>query len=316
MELSFAPMEGITSCIFRETHAALFGGADRYYTPFIAPDGAGRFKTGCLRDALPENNPGIPLIPQILCNRAEPFLLAARQLGELGYEELNLNAGCPSGTVTAKHKGAGMLADPESLDNCLADIFSRCEQKISVKTRLGVKTPEEFAAIAEIYRKYPLSRLIIHARTAAGKYESIPDTSIFAGYAGSFPFPVSYNGNIFSSADAEALHKAAPGDWGLMLGRGAVADPALFRKLRGGAALKKEELQDFHNTLLRKFIQWGLDERSTMARLKELWFYWKSHFPHSEKELKALFKSRSLSDYSAAAEAVFQGEFSGDVMFT
>lgn len=72
MRSYFAPMEGITTHIYRRVHARLFGGADRYYAPFIAPDGSGNFRAASARDVLPENNTGIALVPQLLCNRAEP----------------------------------------------------------------------------------------------------------------------------------------------------------------------------------------------------------------------------------------------------
>ena len=137
MQLSFAPMEGISSRLYRQTHARFFGGVEEYFAPFIAPDGNGKFKASALRDILPENNEGLRLIPQLLVNRAEPFLRVAEQLAGLGYEEVNLNIGCPSGTVVAKHKGAGMLLDLRSLDDCLAEIFSRCPMAVSVKTRMG-----------------------------------------------------------------------------------------------------------------------------------------------------------------------------------
>ena len=150
MELSFAPMEGITYSIYRRLHAQMFPGADVYYAPFIAPDSTGNFKAGSLRDILPENNSSLTLIPQILCNHAEPFLAVAKEMEDMGYSEVNLNVGCPSATVVSKHKGAGMLKDPDSLDHCLEEIFSRCPLKVSVKTRMGLLSTEEFPAILEI----------------------------------------------------------------------------------------------------------------------------------------------------------------------
>ncbi len=182
---------------------------------------------------LPENNEGIKLVPQLLCNAAEPFLAVARELREMGYEEVDLNVGCPSGTVVAKHKGAGMLGDLRQLDDCLADIFSRCPLKVSVKTRLGLYSAEEFPAIVEIYRKYPLSRLIVHVRDRDGMYKSEPDVEAFAP-ALSCPFPVEYNGNIFTPADLDSLRQRYPNLSAAMLGRGAVTNPALFRELRRG----------------------------------------------------------------------------------
>jgi len=305
MELSFAPMEGITYSIYRRLHAELFPGAERYYAPFIAPDSTGRFKAGSLRDVLPENNEGITLVPQLLCNAAAPFLAVARELEELGYEEVDLNVGCPSGTVVAKHKGAGMLGDLRQLDDCLADIFSRCPLRVSVKTRLGLHSAEEFPAVLEVYRKYPLSRLIVHVRDRDGMYKSKPDVEAFAA-ALSCPFPVEYNGNLFTPADLDSLRQHYPNLNAAMLGRGAVTNPALFREIRGGAPLTAGELQDFHDRLTEEYIASGLAPNFTVSRMKELWFYQLCMFPDSERAGKAILKARTLPDYRAAVSALFR----------
>ena len=304
MELSFAPMEGVTYSIYRRVHAGMFPGADRYYAPFIAPDSTGKFKAGNLRDVLPENNEGIRLVPQLLCNAAEPFLAVARELEDLGYEEVNFNIGCPSGTVVAKHKGAGMLGDLRQLDDCLADIFSRCPLRVSVKTRLGLHSAEEFPAIVEIYRKYPLSRLIVHVRDRDGMYKSRPDREAFAAVQ-DCPFPVEYNGNIFTPADLDSLRQRYPDLNAVMLGRGAVTNPALFRQLRGGAALTAGELREFHDRLVEEYLASGLAPHYTAARMKELWFYQLCMFPDAERAGKAILKSRTLPDYRAAVSALF-----------
>lgn len=304
MELSFAPMEGITYSVYRRIHAEMFPGADRYYAPFIAPDSAGRFKAGNLRDVLPENNAGVRLVPQLLCNAAAPFLAVAAELGNLGYEEVNLNAGCPSGTVVAKHKGAGMLGDLESLDACLEDIFTRCSLRVSVKTRLGLHDAGEFPAILAVYRKYPLSRLIVHVRVRDGMYKSPPDVGAFAA-ALDCPFPVEFNGNIFSPDDFTALAARYPSLGAAMLGRGAVTNPALFRQLKGGEKLRPEELQAFHDRLLEEYLARGLAPQHAVPRMKELWFYQLCLFPGGEKAGKAILKARSLPDYRAAVSALF-----------
>ena len=315
MQLSFAPMEGISSRLYRQTHARLFGGVEEYFAPFIAPDGSGTFKASALRDILPENNQGFHLIPQLLVNRAEPFLRVAEQLHELGYEEVNLNIGCPSGTVVAKHKGAGMLLDLRSLDDCLADIFSRCPVEVSIKTRMGMESVEEFGEILEIYNKYPVKRLIIHARARAGMYKSRVDLPAFLAALPKCRCPVWYNGDIFSPEDMTKL-AGADGLAGVMLGRGAVADPALPRLLRGGDALSAGELKAFHDALLEHFLAEGLGEQAAMARLKELWFYMLYKFPDSKKEAKALLKAQRLGDYTAAVEALFaSGKFDAGCFF-
>ena len=300
MELSFAPMEGITGSIYRRVHARFFPGADVYYAPFIAPDGTGRFKGSALRELLAENNEGVSLIPQLLVNAPEPFLAAAEALGDLGYEEINLNIGCPSGTVVAKHKGAGMLGDLESLERCLDEIFTRCPLRVSVKTRLGLSSTGEFPAVLSLYRRYPLARLIVHARDRAGMYQSRPDLDAFAPALDDSPFPVIYNGNIFSVRDYEAIVRQFPALSGVMLGRGAAADPALFRRINGGSALTAEELRAFHEALLDETLASGLAPSYTVQRMKELWFYMGCLFPGADRALKTILRSRSLPDYRAA----------------
>lgn len=316
MILTFAPMEGVTGHVYRRVHAKMFGGADRYYSPFIAPDSAGAFKAGNLRDVLPENNEGVTLIPQILANRSEAFLAVARTLADMGYEEVNLNVGCPSGTVVAKHKGSGMLTDLRSLDDFLADVFSLCPIAVSVKTRMGIRSTEEFGKILEIYDKYPISELIVHARDREGMYKSTPDISAFKAAFSSGRGNMTYNGNIFSSADLERVKAAVPGLGSFMVGRGCAADPALLRELRGGRPPEKEELREFHDVLVSETLSSGLAENFTVSRMKELWFYMGCLFPDGKKALREINKSRSMSDYRSAVGLLFSiGGFDGSARF-
>lgn len=317
MELSFAPMEGVTYAAFRRTHARLFGGADKYYAPFIAPNGDGSYKTGNRKDVLPENNKGIKLIPQILCNAAEPFLLVAKELEAMGYDEVNLNAGCPSGTVLAKFKGSGMLRDLESLERTLDTIYSSCPIKVSVKTRMGVHSTEEFSAIMDVYRKFPLALLTVHARDRDGMYKSSPDLESFAKSLEGCPFPVEYNGNVFSYEDAEKICSHFPTVDKLMIGRGAIADPSLLRRIKGGAALSVDELRSFHDELLEEYLASGLDPHHAIPRMKELWSYFRFKFPGEDKNMKAIFKSKNMPDYNAAVSTLFSsGNFDADGEFS
>ena len=308
MELSFAPMEGVTGSVYRRVHAALFPGADVYYAPFIAPDSGGSLKGSALRELLPENNRGLTLVPQILCNAPGPFLAAAETLAALGYREVNLNVGCPSGTVFSKHKGAGMLADLESLERCLDGIFAACPLPVSVKTRLGVSDAGEFADILALYRRYPLARLIVHARTRDGMYRSTPDQDAFSLALEDTPFPVIYNGNVFGGADFTGLCRRFPGLAGLMLGRGAACNPALFRQLRGGPALRGEELRVFHERLVEENLASGLSPLFTVQRMKELWFYLGSLFPGADRPVKNILRSRGLDSYRAAVSELLSAQ--------
>lgn len=316
MTFSFAPMEGVTNSIFRRLHAAAFGCVDWYYAPFLAPDGEERVKASALEELRPERNEGVPLVPQILCNRPEAFLSLGRELSAMGYREIDLNAGCPSGTVVPKHKGAGMLSDLVSLDRFLETVFSHADFAVSVKTRLGLESTEEFSAILSIYNRYPISQLIIHARDRKGLYRSTPDLTAFQPAFAESRAPVCYNGNLLSPAHYAAVQISVPGLDRLMLGRGAVSNPALPRILQGGEALDPREFSDFLDRLFDAYLLSGIGEYHSLGRMKEVWYYTSHLFPGAERELKRINKARSKEDYRAAVSALFaSGTFDPNAFF-
>ena len=167
MKFYLAPMEGLTGFVFRNAYQKHFGNIDTYFTPFINNK---KMNYKEIKDILPEHNEGMHVVPQILTNRAEDFLAIAKELGNYGYESVNLNLGCPSGTVVAKHRGAGFLAVPEELDHFLEEIFAECPLRISVKTRVGVNDAGEWEHLLSIYEKYPMEELIIHPRVQKDFY--------------------------------------------------------------------------------------------------------------------------------------------------
>ena len=142
MRYTFAPLEGVTGYVYRNLHRRWFGGVERYYMPFISVGQSRSFSPREWQDFCPEHNESGDLVPQLLGKDAEGFIWAARELRALGYREINFNLGCPSGTVTAKGKGAGFLTRPAELEAFLDRIFSALEGPISIKTRLGDAAPE------------------------------------------------------------------------------------------------------------------------------------------------------------------------------
>ena len=156
MQFYLAPMEGITTWVYRKAHAEVYGALDKYFIPFLETHEKREFKTRELQEILPEHNEGIRAVPQILTKHAEGFIRTARALQEFGYDEINLNLGCPSKTVVSRHKGSGFLAFPEELDHFLEEIFGALDLKLSVKTRVGKDSPVEFGRLLDIFNKYSM----------------------------------------------------------------------------------------------------------------------------------------------------------------
>ncbi len=306
MRYDFAPMEGITGYHFRNAHHKYFPGVDRYFMPFFSPNQEHSFTRKAFADLLPEHNTGLTAIPQLLTRRAEDFLWAAGRLSDLGYGEVNLNLGCPSGTVTTKGKGSGFLAFPEELDRFLEEIFSRCSIKISVKTRLGLTAPEEFPALLEIYNKYPMTQLIIHPRVRADFYKGTVRTDAFAHALSASKNPVSYNGDLATVSDYQSFTTRFPDVGSIMLGRGLVGNPALIRQLKGGPGVDKDTLRAFHDELYESYAAAFSSRRNASLRMKELWFYLIHLFGESDRHAKRLRKSSTPDEFESAAGAIFR----------
>ena len=173
----FAPLDGITKVVFRRVHHRMFGGPDRYFIPFFSPTDQHILTQRDRRELEAANNGPLPLVPQVMTRRAEDFLWAAEVVADLGYGEVNLNLGCPSGTVTAKGKGSGFLAHPEDLDRFFDQVFSSVKLPVSVKTRLGYETPEEFYRVLLAEKKIPT-----HAQLTPFMFEECYQQAYDEGY--------------------------------------------------------------------------------------------------------------------------------------
>ena len=258
------------------------------------------------RDVLPENNRVPQLIPQILTNQAPHFLQTAQMLQELGYEEVNLNLGCPSGTVVSRKRGSGLLAYPDEVDRLLEQIFEGTKLRVSVKTRIGRDDVQDAFELMEIYQRYPLSELIIHPRTQKELYRGAPHQELFGALAETIHrFPVCYNGNLLTQKDYEAFVQRFPQVTAVMLGRGVIANPGLIRQIRTGQKTKKTELRDFHDEVLEGYRTVFAEDKNALFRMKELWIYMIHLFTSHETYAKKIRKAQSLAEYRCAVDALF-----------
>ncbi len=306
MRYLVAPMEGITGYIYRRAHSEMYPGADEYYTPFIAPGPKMSFRGRDVRDILPENNSGKRPVVQVLTNRVEEFLAADERLRDFGYEEINLNLGCPSGTVAAKFRGSGFLALPDELDAFLAEIFAKSKCRISIKTRVGKADSGEIVRLMDIYNKYPLEYLIVHPRVQTQAYAGVPDMAAFDYAFRSSRCPVVYNGDIWTAEHMKKLKESYPRLDAVMLGRGLISNPQLIEQIKSGErGSHKQRLRAFHDRLLADYMALNMGDTNVLFRMKELWCYMIRQFDDSRKFHKVINKSQRIDEYKAAVDALF-----------
>ena len=288
MRYYYAPLEGITDATFRRLHHKYFPGVDKYFMPFISPT-IHRCLTNREARELPRaDSESFSAVPQLLGKNVEDLLCAIEVCADQGYDEVNLNLGCPSGTVVSKGKGSGMLSDIYALDEFLEGIYARAVLPVSLKTRIGVNDSENWEKILEIYRDYPVKELTVHPRIRKAFYKGDCDLEAFAKAVEDSPFPVCYNGNVNSLDDAKTIAARFPSVESIMIGRGLVADPGM---LRGGT--DRETLKAFLNELSDTYCTVFGSKRNAIYRMKDNWHYLIALFEGSDKLWKELRKCLS-----------------------
>ncbi|MBR1692923.1 MAG: tRNA-dihydrouridine synthase family protein [Lachnospiraceae bacterium] len=343
MKFYFAPLEGITGYIFRNAYRHSFGSADKFFTPFITPSGKKCLNDKERNDILPEHNEGLYVVPQLLTRNAEDFLKACQELKDYGYREVNLNLGCPSGTVVSKGRGAGFLADAKALRMFLDEVFAYAPVSVSVKTRLGMESASEWSDLLQLYNQYPLKELIVHPRLRKDYYNGSPDLDAFAYAAERSVNPICYNGDIVSVQDYMHIRECFPALERVMIGRGFLRNPFLLEQLRrqegkdsfvpafpdrqtfqevsgiptfSGQAEKSgerafaqppdfERFRRFHEELLRGYQDYMSGDTPVLFKMKELWFYMQDLFPEDVKLLKKVRKAKSLGEYESIVRTAF-----------
>ena len=309
-QLYFAPMEGITGSIYRRAHHRIFGGVDRYYAPFIFTNPKGKISKKDLLEIAPEHNEGCWVVPQLLSNCAEDFIATAHTLKGLGYDEVNLNLGCPSKTVVSKGRGSGFLIHTEELNRFLDEIYAKADVKISIKTRIGKFDADEWGELLRIYNQYPLEELIVHPRVQQQFYKGHPDLDAFADAVKECKHTLCYNGDIFTTEDMEKLKKRFPEASCIMLGRGILRNPELIEIMESGEKkIDAKKLRAFHDQIYQDYQEVSCGDKNVLFKMKELWCYLGTLFPDKEKQLKKIRKAEKLDRYEAVVEELLSHNY-------
>ena len=307
MQIYFAPLEGITGYVFRNAYNKYYGGVDKYFTPFITPHTKKLMNSREKRDVLPENNKDLVVVPQVLTNKAEELIDVCKRLGEFGYDEVNLNLGCPSKTVTTKRKGSGFLENPSELEEFFDRFFKVSETKLSIKTRIGISELEEAEQLFRVFERFPFEEVIIHARLQQEFYQGTPHYDVFENYCKRTKHSLCYNGDLKNWDDIDTLEKQFEKCDKFMLGRGLLFHPAALLS-KGNEIIDKtqemERFKGFHDELVEGYDAYMCGDRNTLFKMKELWGYWGMQFPGQEKILKKIKKADTLAEYRPLVNSI------------
>lgn len=307
LPIHFAPLQGYTEVFYRNAHAACFGGVDTYYTPFVRLE-KGSFRRRDVRGIEPENNFVPHLIPQLIAPTFEKAETILKLFIEKGYEEVDINLGCPFPMLAKRHNGSGILPYPEEVKELLRLVTEYPQIKFSVKMRLGWESPEECLRLAPIINELPLSQVTVHPRLGKQQYKGEVDLEGFSAFQEVCKLPLIYNGDIHSLEDIKRIQDRFPSLAGIMIGRGLLANPALALEYKEGRRLTtdemREKLHSMHKSVYNQYAeQLEGGEGQLLDKMKTFWEYL---MPEADRKLlKAIHKSSNISKYNQAVAAFF-----------
>lgn len=301
MEIHFAPLQGYTDFEYRRIHSQHCGGVDTYYTPFIRWEKGG-IREKDIRDILPENNEGLHLVPQIICADTDEFNRLADTIQEHGYEEMDLNMGCPAPMQTKLMRGSGILPYPTRVSALLREMERRPEVRFSAKMRLGLEEKEEWRELSGMLNSSCLKHLTVHPRIGKQMYKGEVDMDAFNEVYSSIHIPIIYNGDVTSMEQVSYLLERYPGLHGIMMGRGLLARPTLAQECLMGKEMPHEErmsiLMQMHEDMLGYCTRKYKVDSQILLHIHSFWEYQESQL--ERKTWKKIMKAGNMKNYLEA----------------
>lgn len=298
MKIWLAPLHGITNYMFRNSLYRYFGGIDYCVTPFLPAQETAKLNIKNWKDIWPKNNTEIPTIPQLMGNKPAHFVDTMRAIHDTyGYEAFNWNIGCPVAQVVRRRRGCGIMPDPDTVEDVVRTVTSQTPYRFSVKMRLGLNEPSEGLKILERLDNYPLDFIVIHPRLGTQMYEGVPDWEMMDLFYQKTKHRLIYSGDLNSLQDYERLKNRYPriDDW--MLGRGLLQNPFLAEQLKGmDSGDQRQRFSKYYQKWTQEMLD-AVKEKSTLAKLKELWHYYAVFFKIAPAQLQMLLRINDFDDF-------------------
>ena len=301
MKIYSAPLQGFTEAVWRNVHAAVFGGIDGYYTPFLRYE-HGEIRSKDIRDIERKNNSVENLVPQVIAATPDEMRPLLNLIAGEGYSRVDINMGCSFPLQMRKRHGAGLLPYPELVAELMKEVAQHPEVSFSVKMRLGCNSKDEWKELMPILNDAPLRHVTMHPRLGIEQYKKPVDVDAFTEFYTACKHPVICNGDLNSLADINRVEQLFPGLKGIMLGRGLLANPALGVEYRTGRELTNAELgnlvRQMHDALMRELTPRLQGNTQFLSKMKPYWEYLLPDMLKRDK--KAILKATTIEKYMNA----------------
>ncbi len=226
---ALAPMQDVTDINFMGIIADC-GSPDYFFTEYFRVYDHSRLDKYILR-SITENETNRPVFAQLIGENISDLVRSAQELCRYKIAGIDLNLGCPAPRVYRKNVGGGLLRDPEKVDRILGELRRAIPGRFTVKMRVGFADTDNFERLLDLINLYNIDLLSLHGRTVKEMYQSIVHYDLIAQAVARVKCPVLANGSVSSAASAVSV-LAQTGAAGVMVGRGAIRNPWIFKQIR------------------------------------------------------------------------------------
>jgi tRNA-dihydrouridine synthase B len=237
--LVLAPMDGYSDWPFRSICREL--GSAISYTEFVKAEDVLQ-RPHYIQNKIHFTESERPVFIQVYGNNTDNLLKAAIRLQEAGPDGIDLNMGCPNRSIAGRGAGAGLMRTPLKVARIIKELTKALDLPVTAKIRLGWKDCRNGLELARIIEQFGGSLVAVHARTKEQGHEGQLDLAALAEIKAALKIPVLGNGGVRRVSDIDTMFNATGCD-GVMIGRGAVANPWIFSK-RDREDIEPAELQD------------------------------------------------------------------------
>lgn len=303
-----SPMAGLTDSVFRRLIKRL-GGCGLVMTEFTSAEGLTRNSVKSQR-MLFYHEEERPVTAQLFGADPERLGEATRMVEDLGFDAIDLNLGCPAKKVVKACGGSALLRETRLLEQILKTIRAATSMPFTIKIRAGWSETEIVSIqVGRMAEDIGVNAIAFHPRTRVQGFSGHADWALIGELKAQVKIPVIGNGDIVTPSDAFRMKRETGCD-GVMIGRGALSNPWIFRQIyeqENGLPATEPDVASKYQ-LIRSYFRLLFEEETpgAIGKMKQFASWFTHAIPHGAALRKSIYESQSEAEVMGRIEEFFE----------